>query len=159
MKLLLENWREYLREEEPIDRLSLVEGRVFKQLKDLFVDTIESLSSVGGGETQLQKAMADFITAYRDMFDANTIGGDKYFHCVANCMAADRGWVGMKFAEVFSELRELTDQYLKGDPEDACDEDRVANLAGQRGVGPCAGRCKEFIPRGLPCKYIIKYTD
>lgn len=30
-------------------------------------------------------SVGDFVTCYRDMRDANTIGADKYFHCLANC--------------------------------------------------------------------------
>jgi hypothetical protein len=159
MKLLLENWREYRDEEELLQELlkestNLDEAGLrgaMKFLKDKFIAVIGDLA---GKENPL----ADFIIAYDDMFAANTIGGDKYFHCVANCMASDRGWLGKKFAIVFSELREFTDQYLKGDPEEACDEDREANRVGQIGAGPCADRCKEFIPRGLPCKYVDKYS-
>jgi len=158
MKLLLENWRKYEAEVLSEEDELLSEGEMFKKLKDMFVNTLDAITKIGGGESELQQAMSDFIKAYTDMFGANTIGGDKYFHCVANCMASDRGWVGKKFAVVFSELREFTDQYLKGDPAEACDEDREANRVGQIGAGPCADRCKEYIPRGLPCKYIDKYS-
>jgi len=159
MKLLLENWRGYIEEEELVQKLlkenkALEEGRLrdaLKYLKDKFIAAVGVLA----GE---ENPLADFITAYDDMFEANTIGGDKYFHCVANCMASDRGWIGRQFAIVFSELREFTDQYLKGDPKEACDEDREANRVGQIGAGPCADRCKEFIPRGMPCKYVDKYS-
>jgi hypothetical protein len=160
MKLLFENWRGYIEEEELVQNLlkenrTLDEGTLrdtIKFLKDKFIAAARNLTA--GKESPL----ADFITAYDDMFAANTIGGDKYFHCVANCMASDRGWMGKKFAVVFSELREFADQYLKGDSKEACDEDREANRVGQIGAGPCADRCKEFIPRGLPCKYIDKYS-
>jgi len=159
MQLLFENWREFNKEEELLQELlkenvTLDEGTLrdtVKFLKDKFIAAVGALA----GE---ENPLADFIAAYDDMFAANTIGGDKYFHCVANCMASDRGWLGKKFAVVFSELREFTDQYLKGDPKEACDEDREANRVGQIGAGPCADRCKEFIPRGLPCKYIDKYS-
>lgn len=41
-------------------------------------------------------AIDDFWRNYNDMRNANTIGGDKYFHCKANCEAARRGqaWAG-----------------------------------------------------------------
>ena len=159
MKLLFENWRDYSEEEVIVQELlkesaALDEGVIrdgIKFMKDKFIAAV-------GGMIGKENPLADFITAYDEMFAANTIGGDKYFHCVANCMASDRGWLQKKFAEVFSELREFADQYLKGDSQEACDEDREANLVGQSGTGPCADRCKEFIPRGLPCKYIDKYS-
>jgi|TARA_R110000744_G_scaffold71142_1_gene143343 hypothetical protein len=159
MKLLMENWRKYLTEEELIHKLlkentALDEGAMrnaIKFIKDKFISAVGVLA---GKENPL----ADFIIAYDDMLEANTIGGDKYFHCVANCMASDRGWLGKQFAIVFSELREFADQYLKGDPKEACDEDREANRVGQIGAGACADRCKEFIPKGLQCKYIDKYS-
>ena len=159
MKLLLENWRGYIEEEELVQKLlkeninldEVATRSDMKYIKDKF---IVAVGAIAGKENPL----ADFIIAYDDMFAANTIGGDKYFHCVANCMASDRGWLGKKFAIVFSELREFTDQYLKGDPEEACDEDREANRVGQIGAGPCADRCKEFIPKGLPCQYVDKYS-
>jgi len=163
MKLLLENWRNYLKEERLQERRfnspsQLNEGPAFRWLKDKFVDTIETLARLGGGETQLQKAMSDFIVAYRDMFSANTIGGDKYFHCVANCMATDRGWIGKGFAVVFSELREFTDEYMKGEPWAACDADMLANMVGQTGAGRCADRCDDYIVPGLDCRFIDKYS-
>lgn len=33
----------------------------------------------------------DFWKNYQNMREANTIGADKYFHCVANCQASRRG--------------------------------------------------------------------
>ena len=142
MKLIMENWRKYLNEEDEL----LSEASIVANLKNIFVKTIDAVSKAGGGETELQGAMSDFLEAYADMYAANFKGTDKYFHCVANCAASDRGWVGLGFAKLFSELREFTDQYLKRDPASVCDEDRHANFTGQLGVGPCADRCKEFIP-------------
>jgi len=155
----MENWRQYTKEEELVQNLlkenkALDESAIrdaIKLIKDKFVAAVGMLA---GKENPL----ADFIIAYDDMFEANTIGGDKYFHCVANCMASDRGWIGKQFAVVFSELREFADQYLKGDSKEACDEDREANRVGQIGAGPCADRCKEYIPKGLECKYVAKYS-
>ena len=57
----------------------------------------------------------DFGKNYDDMVDANTIGADKYFHCKANCEAASRGPGGKDVSELISEVREPTDEYLKGD--------------------------------------------
>jgi hypothetical protein len=90
-------------------------------------------------------ATDDFISNYTDMRTANTIGADKYFHCTANCQATNRGDGGWNAARFISETRELTDYHIKGDPLNACNEDRVANIQGQRG-GECRGTCNGFRP-------------
>jgi|TARA_R110002111_G_scaffold247094_1_gene309936 hypothetical protein len=159
MKLLFENWRNYSEEEVIVQELlkestTLDEGAVRDAIRKLKTIFYRSIAAATGGDN----ALSDFIKAYADMVESNFIGNDQYFHCVANCMASDRGWKSMRFAEVFSELREFFDQYVKRDSQEACDEDREANLVGQSGTGHCADRCEEFIPRGLPCKYIDKYS-
>ena len=77
--------------------------------------------------------VGDFISNYRDMRKANTIGADKYFHCMANCQASRRGLGGRDAAELISETRELFDEYVKRDPPSACNEDRSANRQGREG--------------------------
>ncbi|MCL2162001.1 MAG: hypothetical protein FWH56_09010, partial [Betaproteobacteria bacterium] len=57
-------------------------------------------------------ATGDFIRNYRDMREANTIGGDKYFHCKANCEASKRGAYGKWTAEKLSNGREWFDQNI-----------------------------------------------
>lgn len=97
-------------------------------------------------------ALGDFWGNYDDMRTANTIGADKFFHCMANCEAARRGTLGSVVASTISELRELTDEHIKGDPRSACDEDRHANdvgRAGGRGCRPCSEVCAQFRPNGL----------
>ena len=100
----------------------------------------------------------DFWDNYTDMRDANTIGADKYFHCKANCEAARRGPGGATEAALVSELRELLDEYVKGDPPAACDADRAANDHGRqagennRNVD-CSQACNKFRPNGLDPKY------
>jgi RHS repeat-associated protein len=100
--------------------------------------------------------MADalFVMNYRDMRQANTIGADKYFHCKANCQAARLGTGGVIEATIVSEVRELTDQYIKGDPKSACDEDRAANALGRHGgrtmpEATCSSVCAPLRPAGL----------
>jgi len=53
---------------------------------------------------------------YRHMRQVNTIGADKYFHCKANCQETKLGPGGIVEATIVSEVRELTDEYIKGDP-------------------------------------------
>ena len=97
-------------------------------------------------------ALGDFWGNYDDMLDANTIGADKFFHCMANCEAARRGISGAIVANVISELREITDEHIKGDPRSACDDDRRANDIGRTGgtgCQPCSKVCGQFKPIGL----------
>lgn len=109
-------------------------------------------------------AANDFNRNYGDMRKANTIGGDKYFHCKANCQAASRGAGGKFVAERISNAREITDQRIKGDPRKASVDDQRANLTGRRagtaaansGAPPgsvCRAACSKFRPRGLSDKY------
>jgi uncharacterized protein RhaS with RHS repeats len=97
-------------------------------------------------------ALGDFIGNYNDMRTANTIGADKFFHCMANCEASRRGFLGYLTAGVISEAREWFDQYVKGDPDVACNQDRFANQVGQAGgwgSQPCSQVCSQFRPNGL----------
>jgi Serum amyloid A protein len=86
------------------------------------------------------------------MRTANTVGADKFFHCMANCQSARRGSVGTWLSRVIGEGRELSDQYIKGDSPEACDADRAANATGRSGGGQC-GSCEDvcsvYRPNGL----------
>ncbi len=99
-----------------------------------------------------------FYQNYVDMRDANTIGADKYFHCKANCQGARQGPVGNVLSGAISETRELSDQYLKDDTPQSCDEDRSANYQG-RSEGAesrettCESACSEYRPPTLPGRY------
>jgi RHS repeat-associated protein len=105
------------------------------------------------------RVLFDFWRNYVDMRDANTVHADKYFHCKANCEASSHG----DFLEIFdkidawvlSELRELTDEYYKGDPPNACNADRDANRHGR--LVPkntsCRDWCSPFRPPALDPKY------
>lgn len=100
----------------------------------------------------------DFWDNYQDMRDANTIGADKYFHCKANCEAASRGAGGDIESSLLSEMRELFDEYVKGDPPSACNADRAANDHGRRAGRnnrnvDCSQACNPFRPNGLDPKY------
>jgi RHS repeat-associated protein len=97
----------------------------------------------------------DFTRNYQDMRDANTIGADKYFHCMANCQAAREGLGGRDAAALISEGRELTDQYIKGDRRSDCDADRAANRQGRNGDPntPCSQACGSLRPNGLNPRY------
>ncbi|WP_432276111.1 RHS repeat-associated core domain-containing protein [Banduia mediterranea] len=101
----------------------------------------------------------DFARNYLDMRRANTIGADKYFHCKANCEAASRGPGGAFESRILSEVRELTDEHIKGDSPQACNADRQANNQGRQGGGnnptgsSCQQICSPFRLNGLPPNY------
>jgi hypothetical protein len=105
-----------------------------------------------GGFGQTLDAINDFLGNYFDMREANTIGADKYFHCLANCQAAEEGGNGEFTSRVISESREQIDEHIKRDPRSACDADRAANdhgRSGGRSGGDCREVCSGFRPRGL----------
>ncbi|WP_210036556.1 RHS repeat-associated core domain-containing protein [Methylocaldum gracile] len=106
---------------------------------------------------QPPEATSDFLRNYRDMRDANTIGGDKYFHCKANCEATRRGKYGEATACTISDAREWFDQNVKGDPASASAADQIANTAGRSGGNSsplsCDLVCSPFRPNGLPANY------
>jgi RHS repeat-associated protein len=108
-------------------------------------------------------AIYDFIDNFKKMEDANTIGADRYFHCMANCQATKEGPVGEGIANIISEGREIVDEYIKNPlrkiPRDKnikdCKEDREANRRGREGDPnkPCTETCAPLRPRGLDPKY------
>jgi RHS repeat-associated protein len=87
----------------------------------------------------------DMYENYRKMTDANTKGVDKWFHCMANCQASQRGPGGLLAAQVISELREDYG-YWKGDPPGDSLEDLRANRCGRRGDPKCDNRCNQYLP-------------
>lgn len=103
--------------------------------------------------------IGDFIGNYSDMRNANTIGGDKYFHCKANCEAAQRGEGGKDAAQCISDAREYSDQHWpKNDPPSASEADQKANHYGRTNGGSnksanCANICDVYRPHGLPYIY------
>ncbi len=127
------------------------------------------------GESALRAAEAprhvigtarDFLRNYRNMRTAgrelvaaerSAEGNDKYFHCRANCDAAQRGRVGRFVAGVISDVREAYDQ-TKGDSEEASQADQEANRRGRDGARDGSGRscqqvCETYRPRHLPERY------
>ncbi|MCL6592212.1 MAG: hypothetical protein K6U80_19980 [Firmicutes bacterium] len=95
-----------------------------------------------------------FVKNYMKMREANTIGADKYFHCMANCEASRLGLIGELTAMLISEAREIFD-YITGDPRSACNEDRIANMKGRKGDKnkSCREVCSEFRPKALDPQY------
>ena len=101
--------------------------------------------------------LSDFYTNYQDMKEAGFIGGDKYFHCKANCQAAQKGERAKKSAAALSNLREVQG-FFKGDARADSAEDQEVNNIGRR-VGKsypdrsCRDLCRPYRPKKLPNKY------
>jgi hypothetical protein len=90
------------------------------------------------------------------MREANWKNSDKYFHCMANCNAANRGQMGYDAARALSEAREWFDENIKGDSREACDADREANDHGReagKNKEDCRSACEKYRPAGLPAQY------
>lgn len=107
-------------------------------------------------------AVKDMGVNYVTMRSVNTIGADKYYHCLANCQATARGPAGEEVARQVSEAREQLDQ-AKGDPASASAADQVANSTGRqagreaRRLGGdtdrvCKATCSTLGPSGQPAK-------
>lgn len=113
-----------------------------------------SLPNSVGAAGQAAGAVGDFGGSYRDMMDATYgVGGshngwvnqDEYFHCRANCEAAQRGRAGQCTATSISDAREWFDQTIKGDPASASAADQAANAYGrQQGASNPGGSCKQL---------------
>lgn len=100
------------------------------------------------------ETIRDFLRNYKDMKDVNTIGADKYFHCMANCQAASRGPVGNAMSKIIGETREQLDRRIKGDSVEDCDADRAANQQGRDGANrndaaSCVATCQSLRPPSL----------
>jgi len=85
---------------------------------------------------------------YKEMKEANVIGADKYFHCMANCQAASRGPGGRCASVVLSNLREDYG-FWKGDPLGDSLADMEANNRGRAGCPYCKQTCSRYLVRGL----------
>jgi RHS repeat-associated protein len=80
----------------------------------------------------------------------NCVGGNPimYFHCMANCEAAQRGTVGKETAKIVSAVREVVDYFVNGDSIEEVVLDLVANDKGRRGAadGECTNVCVDYKP-------------
>ncbi|HSW15962.1 MAG TPA: RHS repeat-associated core domain-containing protein [Ramlibacter sp.] len=96
----------------------------------------------------------DFAGSFANMMDATHWTGrahngwvnqDKYFHCIANCAAAQRGAGGHAMACRISDAREWFDQIVKGDPPAASVADQAANAYGRtQGAANANGSCQQL---------------
>jgi serum amyloid A protein len=92
---------------------------------------VDKLSGAKEYITDFVAGVNDFREIYYEMKDANWKNSDKYFHSKANFKASLRGPGGRYAAEKMSNLREITDQYLKGDSRASSVADQKANNYGR----------------------------
>ena len=105
-----------------------------------------------------REAVLIFRRNYNDLREANWKFSDKYFHCKANCEAAQLGETGYLTSEWLSDIREGMDMALKGDSEQDATADQKANDLGREGgrSQPYSSPkviCQSLRPKGLPKKY------
>lgn len=106
--------------------------------------------------TQAGNAFLDFKNNFDRMNEANTACADKYFHCVANYQATQRGWDGELIAHGLSDIKEFKDKYIKNYPDG--EEDQKANKHGRqaaksRQYNSAREACAIFRPDALDEKY------
>ena len=107
----------------------------------------------------------------RNMMNSNTIGADKFFHCLANCEAAELGSTGLCGADTISAIRELVDfpknifkeglsvnQSLVDAREDFSANNLGRNAPLQTNFKGCQSACSSLIPNGLPDIYTPELT-
>ena len=123
--------------------------------------TMRTYMSVWENVKDVYNAVEVLVQGYLEMREANTIGADKWFHCVAMCEAAR---FSVTTTEFMSALRETTDFYkfLIEENTDitmssfveylnAIMSDLVANYTGITCRPPkrCKDCCCKFEPNGL----------
>jgi RHS repeat-associated protein len=104
------------------------------------------------------QAAACFCKNYRDMRKANTIGADKYFHCLAHCCSAKKG--AKQTAAIIGLARELCD-ICRNKSDNLLKEflDSMSDMeANQHGLNcpkdkSCKDWCAKYRPKGLDPKY------
>jgi RHS repeat-associated protein len=104
------------------------------------------------------RGSTDMIGIYFEMRDANWLHSDKYFHCKANCQAAQQGPGGAVAACVIGDTREVWDLAVKGYPPFDSFNDLLANHYGRtQGESnpnlPCDLICIGYRPAGLPPQF------
>jgi RHS repeat-associated protein len=92
-----------------------------------------------------------FVAQNQRMRDNNTIGVDKYFHCMANCEGTKQGPCGAGASQILSFVREAYGA-AKGDPAQDRRDDFSANAHGRTcpPTQTCAQRCEPLLPSHLP---------
>ncbi|WP_353151767.1 serum amyloid a protein [Flavobacterium sp.] len=107
------------------------EKGVFEKAKDKATAFVDKLSEAKEFITDFAGGVSDFVYTFSEMRDANWVNSDKYFHSKANFKASLRGPGGRYAAVKLSNLREISDQYLKGDSRASSVADQKANSYGR----------------------------
>lgn len=118
-----------------------------------YAEMLKVACDFGGG-------IRDFFDNYQQMRDANVKGADRYFHCMANCEATERGPGGEAAALLIGFGREAVDLpknvLIKGmsfkDSINDAQKDLEANRVGRDGALSgvrCGNVCGTLRPRGL----------
>lgn len=142
-----------------IDPLGLDDFECYGENRVVFGCPTPPLRTPGGDGGVL--GVLDFIDAYFNQLSATHYVGradhgwanqDKYFHCKANCDAAQRGSGGRYAAECVSNHREAVD-LIMGDRIQDSAADQRANRFGRAGgqadpKGDCRQICGKFRPGG-----------
>lgn len=125
-------------------------------------ETINKIDQASDFVVDFTLAAYDFTKNYMDMKNANWLESDKYFHSKANFDASRRGAGGEFFSIHFSNLREITDQRIKGDSKSESEADQEANDYGRsrakeyrkkQGKVNYKETIPKYRPKSLPDKY------
>ena len=119
------------------------------------------------------KSPVEIMTGrYSDMKADNTIGNDKYFHCLAHCEASATGSIGVATSQVIGIGREITDMGRpkkwqvdwQGNLQDTFDykwkdtkADMDANHTGREGGRSrqtCYSTCRPYVVPGINKRYL-----
>jgi hypothetical protein len=122
--------------------------------------TFQAMTKKIYDDDQISGSISDFGENYTNMVLANTIGGDKYFHCLANYASTARGELGEMASNVLSTSRELLQDFFSiftGKENDG-KADQEANQHGRdaakSGTYKTAEEaCAIFRPKGLPERF------
>ena len=136
---------------------------VMVRIKEKASAVVEKLSEAKEFVSDFTGGVGDFMDTYSEMRDANWVNSDKYFHSKANFKASLRGPGGKYAAEKMSNLREITDQRIKGDSRASSVADQKANSYGRLQAQKLSyfryynltykDALPQFRPSNLPNKY------
>lgn len=119
-------------------------------------ETQNAISAELKKDKKAGNAFMDFKRNFDRMNEANTKGADKYFHCIANYEATERGWDGQIVAKSLSDAKEIKDKYWNKYKDGS--EDQAANKFGREaaksgGYHSAKAACHIYRPEGLDDKY------